>query len=209
MLLAALTGDLRAAADLGERFADGWERAGRPRTSNLAICACAAAAAAELLGREELAERLRGVVAALLWDRPGDVFRYAVFDVMPPLHRGEPEAAHAVMALDPEAFPTWFNGLWRPWYAAAWAEAGVLAGIDPAERIPRARPLVRQNPVAALLLDRAAALAGDPAALPAVADALDAAGARYQAARTRVLAGGALRARGETELAAIGTVPPG
>jgi hypothetical protein len=85
----------------------------------------------------------------------------------------------------------------------------VLVGADPAGRIERARRLVRQNPVAALLVDRAAALASDRSALPALADRLDAAGARYQAARTRVLAGGTARERGEAELAALGAVPPG
>jgi hypothetical protein len=208
MLVALFTGDLRTAAELGHDFLDGWERAGGPRASNLAICACAAAAASELVGDGAGAARLRAVVETLAWGRPGDALRYAVCDVLPVLHRGDVRGALELVRAEPEAAPTWFNGLWRSWYAAAWAEAGVLAGLDPEDRIHRARRLVTQNPVAASLVDRAAALAGDGTALPAVADALETAGARYQAARTRVLAGGALRRRGEAELAALGTVPP-
>ncbi len=46
--------------------------------------------------------------------------------------------------------------------------------------------------------------AGPPAS---IADRLEALGARYQAARTRIMAGGALRERGEAEMAACGAAP--
>jgi hypothetical protein len=114
--------------------------------------------------------------------------------------------------------------MWRPWYAALWAEAAVLTGHpDAAGRIRRARLATWDNPVAAAIVARAGALAGDrdgqhPAALnqaalhPAAA-ALQAAGCRYQWARTLVIIGGAERARGEAELAAMGATvmawPPG
>lgn len=208
ILVAVFTGDLRGAAALGHRFLDGWERAGRPRASNLAVCAAAAAAACDLVDDRAGADRLREVVVTLSCDRPGDSLRYAVFDVLPLLHTGDLAGALDRLRMGPESSPAWFNGLWRPWYAAAWAEAGVLAGADRDDRIRRARPLVRQNPIAALLVDRAASLAGDRSALAPVADALDAAGARYQAARTRALGDAGLKARGETELAALGAVPP-
>ena len=71
----------------------------------------------------------------------------------------------------------------------------------------------RDNPVAAAIVDRAEALAGDRAGLAPAAAALSAAGCRYQWARTLVAIGGAERARGEAELAAMGATvmawPPG
>jgi len=98
--------------------------------------------------------------------------------------------------------------MWRPWVAALWAEAAVLTGHDhAAERIDRARLATVDNPIAAAIVDRAAALAGNPGALIPAAAALQAAGCRYQWARTLVLIGGAERARGESVLAAMGATP--
>jgi len=48
---------------------------------------------------------------------------------------------------------------------------------------------------------------GSPDGMLAAADRLNAAGCRYQWARTLVLAGGPERARGEDELAAMGAAP--
>jgi hypothetical protein len=120
--------------------------------------------------------------------------------------------------------------MWRPWYAALWAEAAVLSGHpDAAARIHRARLATLGNPIAAAIVARAEALiggsagaltggcAGAPAAehtglVPAAA-ALEAAGCRYQWARTLVAIGGTERARGEAALAAMGATvmawPPG
>jgi len=114
----------------------------------------------------------------------------------------------------PEEFRMWASGMWRPWYAALWAEAAVVTGQpDAAARIRRARLATRDNPVAAAIVDRAEALAGDRAGLAPAAAALSAAGCRYQWARTLVAIGGAERARGEAELAAMGATvmawPPG
>ena len=109
--------------------------------------------------------------------------------------------------------------MWRPWYAALWAEAAVVTGHqDAAGRIRRARLATWDNPVAAAIVERAAALAGasagqHPTALAPAAAALEDAGCRYQWARTLVAMGGAERARGEAELAAMGATvmawPPG
>jgi DNA-binding CsgD family transcriptional regulator len=106
-----------------------------------------------------------------------------------------------------------------PWYAALWAEAAAVTGHqDAAARIRRAQLATWDNPVAAAIVARARALAGDragqhPAALHLAAAALSAAGCRYQWARTLVAIGGAERARGEAELAAMGATvmawPPG
>jgi len=80
--------------------------------------------------------------------------------------------------------------------------------------IRRARLITLDNPVAAAIVARAAALTGEGAAVLAGASAkLQAAGCRYQWARTLVAIGGAERARGEAELAAMGATvmawPPG
>jgi hypothetical protein len=114
--------------------------------------------------------------------------------------------------------------MWRPWYAALWAEAAVVTGHeDAAARIRRARLITLDNPVAAAIVDRAGVLAGasaagasagqHPTSLAPAAAALAAAGCRYQWARTLVAMGGAERARGEAELAAMGATvmawPPG
>ena len=103
------------------------------------------------------------------------------FDALLLLHRGR--AGRAVRLLDtpPEQFRAWHNGMWRPWYAALWAEAAVVSGRrDAAGRIGRARLMTADNPIAAAIVDRAAALAGDRSRLIPAAAALQAAGCRYQ-----------------------------
>ena len=79
---------------------------------------------------------------------------------------------------------------------------------DRRERLDRARFIVVHNPIASAIVDRAEAIdAGDTDRLLAVAAALDAAGCRYQHARTLVFAGGDARAEGEAIMAAIGATP--
>jgi hypothetical protein len=90
----------------------------------------------------------------------------------------------------------------------------VLTGHPEATaRIGRARLVTRDNPVAAAIVDRAAALAGDRGGLVPAAAALEAAGCRYQWARTLVAIGGTERVRGEAALSAMGATvmawPPG
>jgi hypothetical protein len=111
--------------------------------------------------------------------------------------------------LHPAELVTWDGGEWRPWYAALWAEAAVLAG-DPAadQRLADARPLVAPNPIAAAMVERAAALAaGERDRLVEVAAPLAQAGCPYQAARTLILAGGAHAAEGRAAMAALGAAP--
>ena len=51
------------------------------------------------------------------------------------------------VAADPESFKLWHDAAWRPWYAAVWAEAGVLASLpDRRSRLDRARFVVRAEP---------------------------------------------------------------
>jgi hypothetical protein len=131
------------------------------------------------------------------------------FDALVLLHAGRAEEAVTLLATPPEGFRAQYHALWRPWYAALWAEAAVLAG-DPAAsgRIGRARLFAAGNPIALAVVERSAAFAsGDRAGMLAAAERLRAAGCRYQWARALVLAGGPERARGEDELAAMGATP--
>jgi hypothetical protein len=119
-----------------------------------------------------------------------------------------------LLSTPPEHFRTWYSAMWQPWYAALWAEAAVLTRHTEAmARIRRARLVTRDNPVAAAIVDRAEALAGDRDGLVPAAVALEAAGCRYQWARTLVAIGGTERVRGEAALAAMGATvmawPPG
>ena len=211
LVVTALTGDFDETAAFGERFLAGWERAGRPRTGNLSRGAYAAAAVCGLRGDRAARAEWLSVVDAII--TPGfsvSTHHYGeFFDALVLLHDGQATEAVRLLAASPEDFETSHSVAWRPWYAALWAEAAVIAG-DPAaaERLGRARRYVAGNPVALAIVDRAAALAAaDRAGLLAAAERLRAAGCRYQWARTLVLAGGPERAAGQDELAAMGATP--
>jgi hypothetical protein len=124
------------------------------------------------------------------------------------LHLGRAHEAVRCLEIPPHELRRWYQGIWRPWYAAAWAEAGVLAGEpDAAERIASVRATTAENAVTAALVQRAEALAaGDRAGILAAADALEIAGCRYQWARSLLLAGGLEWERGESALVAMGAV---
>jgi predicted ATPase/DNA-binding CsgD family transcriptional regulator len=234
IVVAALAGDWDEALALAGQFREGWERAGRPRAGNLTRSAYAAATVHGLRGDDDARADWLDIVDALATPgRPlSSMHVDEFFDALLLLHRGQGEAAMGRLLVPPEEFRTWASGMWRPWYAALWAEAAVLTGHpDAAARIRRARLAASGNPVAAAIVaragaligERAGALAGDrdgqhPAALHRVglhpaAAALEAAGCRYQWARTLVAIGGAERLRGEAELAAMGATvmawPPG
>jgi len=211
LVVTALAGDWDETAAFGERFREGWERAGRPRAGNLNRGPYAAAAVCGLRGDDVGRAEWLAVVNGLL--SPGkpisEIHHGEFFDALVLLHRGRPAEAVTLLATPPEEFKDSHSGFWRPWYAALWAEAAVLAG-DPAAtgRIGRARRCAADNPIALAIVDRSAALAhGDRDGMLAAAQRLAAAGCRYQWARTLVLAGGPERARGEGELAAMGATP--
>jgi predicted ATPase/DNA-binding CsgD family transcriptional regulator len=210
LVVTALAGDWDETVAFGERFREGWERAGRPRAGNLNRGPYAAAAVCGLRGDHTgRAEWLVVVDALVTPGRPiSEIHHGEFFDALVLLHGGRPQEAVTLLATSPENFQAWHNGLWRPWYAALWAEAAVLAG-DPAaaSRISRARLCAAGNPIALAIVDRSAALAcGDRNGMLAAAQRLNAAGCRYQWARTLILAGGPERARGEDELAAMGAI---
>jgi predicted ATPase/DNA-binding CsgD family transcriptional regulator len=210
LVVTVLAGDWDEAITLAERYREGWDRAGRPRAGNLSRGAYAAATVYGLRGDDDARAAWLEIVDALATPgRPLSEIHFGeFFDALLLLHRGELEAAMHLLATPPEEFREWHNGMWRPWYAAVWAEAAVLSGHeDAADRVDRARLMTKENPIAAAIVDRAAALAGDRNGLIPAASALEAAGCRYQWARTLVLLGGEDRMRGQAALAAMGATP--
>jgi hypothetical protein len=211
LVVTALAGDWHDTAAFGERFREGWERAGRPRAGNLNRGPYAAAAVCGLRGDDAgRAEWLMVVDELVTPGRPlSDIHHGEFFDALVLLHAGRAEEAVTLLASPPEHFRAWHNGLWRPWYAALWAEAAVLAG-DPAAvgRAGRARWCAAGNPIAMAIVDRSAALAsGDRDGMLAAAQRLSGAGCGTSGRARSSLPGGQERARGEDELAAMGAAP--
>ncbi|MEV0291374.1 LuxR C-terminal-related transcriptional regulator [Kribbella sp. NPDC050820] len=212
---AADAGEFDEVVDLAFQFRRGWIEAGRPPMSGFAFAAAAAAMVYGIRGDDEarrewlaiLTEMLRAAVPAV----SGTPAYMHVFGGLVALHRGELDDALALLTDAPESFNhwQWHDGVWRQWYTALWAEVAVLAErADRHERIERARFIVAHNPIASAIVDRAEAIdAHDGEGLLAAAAALDAAGCRYQCARTLVLAGGESRAEGEAIMTAIGATP--
>ena len=210
---AALAGDFDEAVELAGQFRRGWIEAGRPAASGIAFAPAAAAMVHGIRGDDgarrtwlDIVTEMRRAVAPIAGAKTAYI---QVFDGVVALHRGELDTALTRMADPPESFRRWHDGAWRQWYAAVWAETAVLAELaDRRDRLVRARFIVGHNPVASAIVDRAEAIdAGDMDRLLAAAAALDAAGCRYQHARTLVFAGGDARTEGESILAAIGAAP--
>ena len=194
----ALAGDLDGAAARGERFADAWERAGRPVASNLAPTTYAVAMVHGLRREDRLRRRWSGITSALVRERPsqqlgGCVSGWApTLDALVALHRGRPDLALKRLAADiddPEVWARWNTALWRPWYAALWAEAAVLGGHpDTEDRLDRSGAATRENPIASAILERATDLAGgNLGRLPVHARTFAALGCHYQWRRTQEL----------------------
>ncbi len=213
LVVTALAGDWSEAMGLAERFLEGWERAGRPRAGNLSPGAYAAATVHGLRGDEVARAAWLEVVAGL--ETPGRPISQEhfgeFFDALLLLHRGRAEQAALLMQTPPEQMNEWYSGMWRPWYAALWAEAAVLSGsVEAEDHLHRARKAVVDNPIATAIVHRAAALAthgADRDGLTAAAAALLEAGCRYQWARTLVMLGGADRVHGEAVLAQLSATP--
>jgi predicted ATPase/DNA-binding CsgD family transcriptional regulator len=193
----------------GVRFRDAWEHSGRPRSLSLGAAAASVAMVHGLRGDHEARAAWLGIV-----DRGDTAVQHrhgygAVFDTMVLLHHGDVEAALERVAPEPEKVWKWVCWIWLHWYVALRAETAVLAGHpDARARIDAARAVVTGNPLATAQVDRAEALLEDD--LPrrlATAQAFDAAGCPYQAARTLLLAGGEHTAAGGTALAALGLGP--
>jgi hypothetical protein len=213
ILVDAMAGDFDVVLAASERFRLGWEQAGRPVASNLAKAVYAVAMVHGLRGDEAQRAEWRARTHAIGMEAERLDTHWTgyspTFDAIVHLHAGDLDRAMTRLDVSPEELRTWFSGQWRPWYAALWAEAAVLAGHPhAAERVEQARLSAVANPVAKAMVDRTAALAaGDTDGVVAAAAALEPTGCRYQWARTLVLAGGEHRIEGEALLADMGTAP--
>jgi predicted ATPase/DNA-binding CsgD family transcriptional regulator len=212
LVVTTLAGDWDETITLAERFREGWERAGRPRANNLSRAPHAVAAVCGLRGNDDDRAAWLDVIGTVEMPgrAPSELHFGEYLDALLLLHRGLPQQAVQVLSTPPERFTEWHSGMWRPWYAASWAEAAVLSGhADAAGRVERARVAAAGNPIATAIVDRAAALDGQAGrdGLIIAAAALQDAGCRYQWARTLVFIGGEHRARGAAVLAAMGATP--
>jgi hypothetical protein len=193
----ALAGHFDAVLRDEPRFRDSWERCGRPVVPNLASSPSAVAMVHGILGDDagraewlDLTKDILGVSPS-----PGARTSLPTFDAVVALHRGDFGAALGCLAADIDDPGTWWHGgeiLYRPWYAALWAEAAVLDHHpDAADRIKRSRHAARDNPIAAAMVERAAALAaGDRDTLVRLAVTFARLGCPYQQARTSRMAAG-------------------
>ncbi|GAA5038966.1 putative ATPase/DNA-binding CsgD family transcriptional regulator [Thermocatellispora tengchongensis] len=191
------------------RFLDAWEQSGRRRSFSLGPAAASVAMIHGLRGDHDSRAAWLAIV-----DQAGTAPEHrwgygAIFDAMVLLHHGDANAALERVAPEPDQVWKWVSWIWLHWYVALRAEAAVLAGHpDARKRIDAARAMVAGNPVASAQVDRAEALLdGDLPRQLAAAAAFDAAGCRYQSARTLVLAGGEHAAVGGTALAGLGLAP--
>ncbi|MEV1205636.1 hypothetical protein [Microbispora rosea] len=208
-MVSALAGDVDEVLTGSVRFLDAWRRAGSPARSILAPAA-AGVAMIHGLRDDHDARREWQEIMDRLGTSPEHVYGYgAVFDAMLLLHRGQAPEALERTAPEPRQVWKWVTWIWHHWYVALRAEAAVLAGSPRArDCLAEARTAVAGNPVAGAIVERARALLdGDQEALLATAEAFDAAGCRYQSARTLVLAGGGHASRGAAALAALGLAP--
>jgi hypothetical protein len=118
---------------------------------------------------------------------PGATYGYgAVFDAIRLLDQGRPAEAAERTVPDPDEGWKWVTWIWLHWYVALRAEAAVLSGhAEAAARVADARGIVKGNPVAEAIVERAdALLARDHDRVRATASAFEAAGCVYQAARS-------------------------
>jgi predicted ATPase/DNA-binding CsgD family transcriptional regulator len=188
-----LAGDFLGATRHGELFRESWERAGRHQASTLAVGPYALALAHGVLGhdteREEWLTIARHLAPHWFVSSEGIETGWApTLDAWLLLDRGQPDAARAILTLDLDhpLWTGWSTALWRPWYAAAWAEAAALTGTpDMEQRLEVAASATRDNPVAAALVRRATALArGDLESVGRLATTFDELGATYQRDRS-------------------------
>ena len=131
----AMAGDFEAVLVDAALFEQDWRRSGRPVTGNLAVGAYAAAMVFGMIGDEAGRKHWTEITIALLPhpDRfaSADTTWRVTFDALLALHLDDPQAALKLLERSPDApasVPTANRALWVPWYAAAWAEASVLAG---------------------------------------------------------------------------------
>jgi predicted ATPase/DNA-binding CsgD family transcriptional regulator len=176
------------------RFRTSWERDGRPVVPILGKCTYAIAMVCGILGddtgRAEWVQITDDVLGAQ--PLPNQFAWRSTYDAFFELHRGNVAIALGRLAVDIDDPASWWRAdqtMYRPWYAAVWAEAAVLARRDEAgDRVARARRATRDNPIATAMVERAAAIAaGDRPTVTELAATFAALGCRYQEDRTTIL----------------------
>ena len=196
IIVDALSGRFDDAITNAERFRVGWERGGRQAVPGLAKGAYAAAMVHGMLGNDEQRARWRQITLDLgltAEHLDGVATGWApTVDALLALHQRAPGNALNRLSADPDdpQLSTCPAIDWRPWYAAAWVEATVLARRNDAiARIDRARHAARDNPIASAMVERAAAIAvNDTTAVENMAATFEALGCPYQQARSHLLA---------------------
>lgn len=209
LMVDSLAGDVDSVLAVSGRFLEAWERTGRLRAPRLGAAAASVAMIHGLRG-DDSAQAEWLAIADQLGSTPERSAGYgAVYDATVQLHHGQAEAALDRVAAEPEHVWKWVTWIWLHWYVALRAEAAALTGDpDARRRIAAAQAIVAGNPIAGAQLERAEALLdGDRDRMLAAAAAFDAAGCRYQWARTLVLTGGEHAATGAAALADIGLAP--
>lgn len=185
----ALAGRADEVRTASERFLDAWTLTGRPHAPNLATAAAAVALTHGLSGDDQARKDWLAIVDALGVTPDHKAAYNAVFNALVLLHHDRPAEALAELATDPADLDERTLWVWSHWYLALRAEAAVLAGDPKApEYLETARTAVSGNPIAAAIVDRAAALHDhDPDRVRATAAAFEAAHCPYQQARTLTL----------------------
>ncbi|MEJ3744895.1 LuxR C-terminal-related transcriptional regulator [Actinomycetes bacterium KLBMP 9797] len=205
----ALAGNVDDVLAGSGRFLDAWQRSGSRHAPHLAMAAAAVAMVHGLRGDDEARAEWLAIVDGLGMTPEQTAGHSAVFDAIVLLHHGRADRAWARLVAEPDEMPEQVIWVWRHWYVALRTEAAALIGsADARRRITAARTIVAGNPIAGAQLDRAAALLdGDQDRMLAAAAAFQAAGCRYQWARTLVLIGGEHAATGAAALADLGLAP--
>jgi predicted ATPase/DNA-binding CsgD family transcriptional regulator len=192
----AMAGHVAAAVARGDRFRIAWERAGRPIAGNLGVTAYTMAMVHGLLGDESGRREWSDITNTLLGDPR---FLQGCFtgwvptlDALVALDRDQPDLAVELLSADidgPDPWAGFVSMLWRPWYAALWAEAAVLTDHpDAATRLQRSVAATSENPIASTIVDRARDLAhGVYDNFPAHARTFGGLGCVYQQRRTETL----------------------
>ncbi|MFD6162283.1 ATP-binding protein [Nocardia sp. NPDC060256] len=190
LVVDALLGNLDEVLTGSGRFADSWERSGRPSVANLAPAAGAVAMAHGLRGDDAARAEWLAIADALGGKSGHQVAYRAVFDAIVLLDRGQPEQALAELVTEPDELDEHTIWIWRHWYVALRAEAAVLAGHPDARGfVAAARTTVSGNPIAGPIVERAAALLDDDRGqLQALATEFERAHCSYQYTRSLTLA---------------------
>lgn len=205
----ALAGNVDDVIVGSRRFLDAWERSVNLHAPSVAMAASAVAMVHGLRGDDAARAQWLATVDELGTATAQTAGHSAVFDTILLLHKGQADLALTGLAAEADELDDWVIWIWLHWYVALRAEASALTGhADARGRIGAARAVVAGNPIASALVDRAEALLGDDAdGMLAAAAAFEAAGCRYQWARTLVLLGGEHAATGAAAFTEMGIAP--